>query len=109
MLDTIAGIRLSGPKVGDADIDYLLTLRPMLETLHWLDLSHSKVTSTGLSKLATFANLRKIDLRGTRVGGAVLSLVESLPKLEWLGLTDSGVGRFGRFRLRRRHPELQIG
>jgi hypothetical protein len=109
VLDTIAGIRLSGPKVTDADIDYLLTLRPMLETLHWLDLSHSKVTDEGLLKVASFANLRKIDLRGTRVGSAVLTLVDSLPKLEWIGLTDSGVGRIGRFRLRHRRPDLQIG
>ncbi|HVU87504.1 MAG TPA: hypothetical protein VHD36_09290 [Pirellulales bacterium] len=109
VLDTIAGIRLSGPTVNDADIDYLLTQRSMLETLHWLDLSRSKITNQGVLKLAAFANLRKIDLRGTRVGTAVLTLVESLPKLEWIGLTGSGLGWFGRFRLRRRRPELQIG
>lgn len=81
----------------------------MLETLHWLDFSRSKISNEGLLKLAAFSNLRKIDLRGTRIGGAVFQLVKSLSKLEWIGLTGSRIGWFGRFRLRRSHPELQIG
>jgi hypothetical protein len=109
VLDTIAGIRMSGPNATDADIDFLLTHRPMLETLHWLDFSKSKITNQGLAKLASFSNLRKIDLRGTHVGNTVRQLVKALPKLEWLGITGSGLGWFGRFRLRRGHPELQLG
>ncbi len=109
VLDTIAGIRMSGPAAGDADIEFLLARRSMLETLHWLDFSRSKISNEGLLKLAAFSNLRKIDLRGTRIGGAVFQLVKSLSKLEWIGLTGSRIGWFGRFRLRRSHPELQIG
>ena len=110
VLDTIAGIRLSGPKVGDADVEFLLTRRSMLETLHWLDFSRSKITNEGLLKLATFSNLRKIDLRGTRIGGDVIQLVKSLSKLEWLGLTGSRIGAgSAAFVLRRGHPELQQG
>jgi len=62
-----------------------------------------------LLRLATFSNLRKIDLRGTRIGNAGLKLAKSLPKLEWLGLSDTDANWLGRFRLKRWRPELQIG
>lgn len=109
VLDTIAGIRLTGKKFGDADLDFLLARRPLLDTLHWLDLSRSHVTDGGLLRLAAFSGLRKIDLRETAIGNAGLALVKSLPNLEWLGLTGSRVNWFGRFRLRRWAAELQIG
>ncbi len=109
VLDTIAGIRFAGSKTGDGDIEYLLSRRDLLDTLHWLDFSRSSITTRGLLKLAAFTNLRKIDLRGTQVGNAGLKLVKSLPKLEWVGLSGSRVNWFGRFRLRRSHPELQVG
>jgi hypothetical protein len=109
VLDTISGIRFSGPDNGDADIDFLLSYRHQLDTLEWLDLGRSTVTNQGLLRLAAFSNLRKIDLRGTRIGNAGLKLARSLPKLEWLGLSDTTVNWLGRFRLKRWRPELQIG
>jgi hypothetical protein len=109
VLDTISGIRFAGPKVDDSAIDFLLSRRQVLPTLHWLDLSRSAVTNNGLLKLAAFPNLRKIDLRGTRIGNAGLQLVPLLAKLEWVGLSGTAVNWFGRFRVRRRRPELQIG
>ncbi len=109
VLDTIAGIRFAGPKVDDGHIDYLVSRRALLDTLHWLDLSNSQITNQGLLKLAAFANLRKIDLRGTRISNAGMQLEKSLPKLEWLGLSGTAVNWFGRFRLKRRRPDLQFG
>ena len=109
VLDTITGIRFSGPSAGDADIDFLLSLRKRLGTLRWLDFSNSKITNRGLLKLSTFVDLRKLDVRGTRIGNAGLKLAKSLPKLEWVGLSGSGVNWFGRFRLRRWLPAVQLG
>jgi len=108
VLDTIAGIRFSGPDRGDAEIEFLISRRFDLDTLEWLDFSRSTVSNQGLQRLATFPNLRKIDLRGTRVGNASVKLAKSLPKLEWLGLSGTSVNWLGRFRLRRLRPELQI-
>ena len=109
VLDTIAGIRFAGPEAGDDAIDFLVSRRSTLGTLHWLDFSRSKITNRGLMKLAAFTNLRKIDLRETAIGNSALRLARSLPKLEWVGLTGTAVGWFGRFRLRRSMPKLQIG
>lgn len=109
VLDTIAGVRFSGAKAGDDDIDFLIERKELLSTMHWLDLSHSKVTSAGILKLAAFPNLRKIDLRGTSIGGAAMRVMSSLPKLEWLGVSETRVGWFRRWRLRRALPDLQLG
>ncbi|HEY2837736.1 MAG TPA: hypothetical protein VGJ26_01205 [Pirellulales bacterium] len=109
VLDTIAGVRFSGAKAGDADVDFLVARKHLLSTMHWLDLSHSKVTNAGILKLAAFPKLRKIDLRGTSIGNAALRVLDSLPKLEWLGISETGVTWFRRMRLRRRLPGLQIG
>jgi hypothetical protein len=109
VLDTIVGVKFSGPKAGDADIDFLITRKEPLATMHWLDLSHSKVTNAGILKLAEFPNLRKIDLRGTKIGNSALRVLESLPKLEWLGISETAVSWLRRMRLRHGLPDLQIG
>jgi len=109
VLDTIAGVRFSGAKAGDADIDFLIERKEQLSTLRWLDLSHSKVTNAGVLKLAAFPNLRKIDLRGTSIGNGALQVLDSLQNLEWLGISETRVSWFRRWRLRRGLPDLQIG
>jgi hypothetical protein len=109
VLDTIGGIRFAGPEADDTAIDFLLSRQAELSTLHWLDFSRSKITNRGLMKVAAFPTLRKIDLRGTRISNAGLRVLKSLPRLEWVGLTGSAVTWFGRFRLRRSMPELQMG
>ncbi|HEY1602949.1 MAG TPA: hypothetical protein VGG64_25310 [Pirellulales bacterium] len=108
VLDTIAGIRFSGPMIGDEEIEYLVSRRAVLDSLHWLDLSRSKVTHRGLSRLAALPNLRKIDIRETAIGNRGVKAMKSLPKLEWVGLSGTAVNWFGRFRLRRWRPNLQI-
>ena len=109
VLDTIAGVRFSGPANGDDDIDYLVARRQALGTLQWVDFSRSKISNRGLLRLAPFTDLRKIDLRDTAIGNSGLKLVKSMPKIEWLGLSGSAVNWLGRFQLRRRLPQLQIG
>jgi len=109
VLDTIAGIRFSGARAKDADIDYLVGRKDQLATLHWLDLSSSQVTDQGILKLAAFPNLRKIDLRKTKIGNTSLKVLDSLQKLEWLGISETGVSWFRRLWLRRAQPDLQIG
>ncbi len=106
VLDTIAGVRFNRPELGDADIDFLIARKDKLKSLDWVDLRRSRVTNDGLLKLAAYPRLRKLDLRGTAIGNKGLKLVRSLERLEWIGLTDTRVNWFGRWRLRRRRPEI---
>ena len=109
VLDTIAGVRFSGENAGDDDIDFLIERKDLLSTMNWVDLAHSQVTNAGILKLAAFPNLRKIDLRGTSIGNGALRVLDSLQKLEWLGISETRVGRLRQWRLRRGLPDLQIG
>ena len=108
VLDRVAGIRLNRPEIGNDDIDYLVSQKRILKSLNWVDLRRSRVTNEGLLKLAAFPTLRKIDLRGTAIGNKGLKLVWALERLEWLGLTETKVNWFGRWRLRRWRPEIVL-
>jgi Leucine Rich repeat len=108
MLDTVAGVRFNGPEVGDETIDFLVSRKRCLRSLYWIDLRRSRVTDDGLLKLAAFPTLRKLDLRGTRIGNKGLKLVWALERLDWLGLAETKVNWFGRWRLRRWRPQIVL-
>jgi len=108
VLDTVAGIRFNGPQITDDTLDFLVSRRQSLGALHWIDLRRSHITDEGLFKLSAFPTLRKLDLRGASVGNGCLKLVWALDRLEWLGLAETKVNWFGRWRLRRWRPEIVL-
>lgn len=108
ILDTIGGVRFSGPQAGDDDVELLVNEHEALRDAEWFDFSRSKVTDEGISRLAAFPQLRKLELRGTGVGNAVVALVHNLPHLEWLGIVDTKVTWWGRFRLNHIRSGLDV-
>jgi uncharacterized membrane protein len=75
----------------------LAKLAPIARYVVDAELSRTPVTDAGLKTLASFTNLRRLDLSGTAITSAGLGVLSALPKLELLNLTatrvnDAGVG-----------------
>jgi hypothetical protein len=109
VMDRLASVRLSGPKVDDAA---LLSIAPKIRRqagLHRLALVNTAVTSVGLRELHRCESLREIDLSGTKVTSeAVNALLGALDRLERLVLKDAGIGWAARLKLRMAHRDVEI-
>jgi hypothetical protein len=86
---TAAGLR---DKFGDAE---LAKLGPVLPSMVSLDLSHTRVTDSGVRILASATNLKSLRLAKTEVTDAALPLLAGLPQLESLNLYGSKVTNEG--------------
>jgi hypothetical protein len=69
----------------------LAALAPIADLIVEAELARTRVTDAGLATLATFPNLRAIDLTRTAVTSRGLEHLRPLAKLEALNLTDTAV------------------
>jgi hypothetical protein len=109
VLDRVASISLRGPQIDDALLARLVPRMRSTSGLERLELLDTSVTDAGLAELKVLENLKELDLRGTKVSTtAVETLLESLDRLEVLGLADTGVGWAARLKLKFGHRDLEI-
>lgn len=108
VLDTIVGVRLTGPEVGLADVQYLASRREHLGGLHRLDLSDSLVDWRAIKCLTAFPTLHELDLSGTFAGNRTAGVLAQLPALRRVNLSDTFVTWRGVWRLRHRRPDLEV-
>jgi hypothetical protein len=73
----------------------LVQLKPLAELIVEAELARTKVTDAGLATVATFANLRALDLTRTPVTSKGLVALKSLKKLEVVNLTMTQVDAAG--------------
>lgn len=83
---------------GDAG---LAKLAPLKANLRWLDLGGTKVTDAGLAPVSEQRNLTRLHLERTAITDAGLACVAKLHNLEYLNLYGTGVTDAGLQRLRR--------
>jgi len=109
VLDRVASISLRGPQIDDAVLAGLIPRMRSTSGLERLELLDTSVTDAGLAELKGLENLKELDLRGTKVSTtAVETLLESLDRLEVLGLADTGVGWAARLKLKFGHRDIEI-
>jgi len=107
VLDRIVVLQLAGPTIDNRVLHDFATQRRALSGVRRLELTDTKVTSTGLSALHDCQSLRYLDLSGTRVRAqAVRALLEKLPSLETLVLDNTGIGWWSKLRFRWFRPGL---
>jgi hypothetical protein len=106
--ERLRGVRLRGLADGDAALNYLAAHKPALQYLASLDLAGTRLSDEALLRLGGLEVLRRLDLAGTPVSGRGLRVLRALPELEWLNLGGTSVGLWGRWRLRRSFPRLQV-
>lgn len=108
ILETVVGIRWTGPTVGDVDVRYLSDRAPSFASLRWLDVSDSSISDEGLLQLGRLEGLRRLDVSNTAITYQGLEVLNDFSNLEKLNIKGTGVGTFRLYRLRHAHPEIEI-
>ncbi len=108
VLDRVVGVQLTGSRITTADVQYLVTNQHLLSTLRKIDLTGARIGNAAVELLSTFPNLRDLRLNGTSVSDTAVGAIAAMDKLQHLELAHTFVSRLGRFRLRRKHPELTL-
>lgn len=93
-----AGLMITSPRAGDADVERLLAVR---ENMTHLDLSRSPVTDAALAAIGRMTNLQSLRLDGTAVTDAGVAALASLQQLTTLNLNRTRVTDVALFTLRR--------
>ena len=83
---------IAGTNFGDAD---LAKLAPIGANLRWLDLAGTKVGNAGLSVIAAMPNLTRLHLERTSISDAGLARLANLGELEYLNLYGTEVTDLG--------------
>jgi len=86
---------IAGTNFSDAE---LVRLEPLAANLRWLDLAGTKVSDAGLAQIAAMPNLVRLHLERTSITDTGLVRLASLAELEYLNLygtdiTDSGLAQ----------------
>jgi VanZ family protein len=108
VLETVVGIRLSGPTVRLWDVQHLANQHSALGALRRLDLSNGRIGNAAVELLDVFPTLHELDLSGTCVDDRSVAAIGGLRNLQRINLSGTFVSWCGRYRLRRRRPELEI-
>ena len=108
--DKLVKLTLNGPAADDTFAILVGFRADSLKDLVELDLAGGAVTDEGLLQLKGLANLRHLDLRGTRVGKLAGEIPGWFERLEFLGLPKGSLGMLARLAMPRRIKlELDAG
>lgn len=81
-----------GTNFGDAD---LAKLAPLAANIRWLDLAGTRITDAGLVQVAAMPNLVRLHLERTAITDAGLASLAELPNLEYLNLYATTISEAG--------------
>jgi hypothetical protein len=109
LTDRLRGIRLRNSNHLDHFFVELAQKKPELEFLLCLDVAGSRLTDAGLGQAPRMPLLERLDLSKTQVTpDGVSAMLGALPNLRWLNIAGTPVNWWGRWRLRRSWPGVEI-
>ncbi|HTI50903.1 MAG TPA: DnaJ domain-containing protein [Planctomycetaceae bacterium] len=108
LAERLREIHLRDSDDGDGFVRFLASQSAHLRFLSSLDLAGSRVTDAGLLPLRQLRGLQRLNLARTKVSTTGLAIIRGLRELEWLNIAGTAVGWWGRWRLKRRHPTIEI-
>jgi len=100
--DKLVAVRLHGPGADDVFAILLGFRAESLKDLAVLELTGGPLGDEGLLQLKQLKGLRRLDLRGSRVGRLVAEVPGWFEQLEFLGLPRGALGMFARMTMPRR-------
>jgi hypothetical protein len=106
--DKLVAVRLPNERADDVFCILLGFRADSLKDLATLDLSGGTLTDEGLLQLKSLTSLRRLDLRGTKVGKLAGELPGWFERLEFLGLPKGSLGMLARLAMPRRIT-LELG
>ncbi|MDZ4658372.1 MAG: hypothetical protein SH868_12410 [Bythopirellula sp.] len=99
LTDSITTIRLENSKHAEQMIDVMIANRSAVEMLTRLELPGCQLSDESALQLATFQQLRHLNLSNTQITSAALELVDFLPTLKSFDVTDTNIGWWSRRKL----------
>ena len=102
MADKLVAVRLHGPGADDVFAILLGFRADSLKDLATLELTGGPLGDEGLLQLKPLKGLRRLDLRGSRVGRLAAEVPGWFEHLEFLGLPRGALGMFARMTMPRR-------
>ena len=106
--DKLVAVRLPNERADDVFCILLGFRADSLKDLATLDLSGGTLTDEGLLQLKPLTSLRRLDLRGTKVGKLAGEIPAWFERLEFLGLPKGSLGMLARLAMPRRIT-LELG
>lgn len=102
LTETVSCVRLIDSPNGDELVQVLLEELPVLKGITTIEMPGCHVSDNAVLRLVAYRGLRRLDLSGTTVTSRALGIIDALPHLTFLGLEDSAVGWWARWRAQRR-------
>jgi hypothetical protein len=106
ILRELVAVHLAGPDVTDSVLAWLPESGVFSE-VHYLDLSDSRVTDRGLQRLEN-CGLLGLNVQGAAITARSVPSIQAMPRLEWIHLGRTRIGLWGRWRLRRARPDVEV-
>ncbi|MCY2967918.1 MAG: hypothetical protein NT069_30535 [Planctomycetota bacterium] len=107
LADRLRVIRYRGRDDGDDYLRFLADNHGSLTYLMELDLSGTRLTSTGLSRLKSIKALRIINLQNTNATATDVAAILRMPEIHALNIRSTRVNWWQRLRLGWKHPRIQ--
>ena len=109
LADKLRSIDLRGSDDADGFLQFLIDRGSHLRFLTILDLSGSQVSDAGLRLLRHLPALHRVNLARTKVSASGLQqALGDLRDLEWVNVGGTSIGRWSRWKLQRRFPNVQF-
>lgn len=106
--ETVTSADVAGTRADDGLARMLAEECSTLYQLRRLDLRGTRISNTGLASLRVYNSLTDLDIRDTKVQLDAMHVASWFPKLVRLGIDRRKVSLVGRFKLYWRRPRLRL-
>jgi len=107
--ESILAIRACEPSCDDTLAEFVCNSSELLESLRLVEFSNSRLTDTGLCRLASLSALLHVDVRNTAVSAqGIRQLSSQLRHLEAIHIGGTAINWLCRLKLRRRFRDVEI-
>lgn len=93
-------LHVSAINMQEIKFDDLKLLSPLAQNIYWLELPDKNISDQAMTHVSFFVNLTKLDLKNTKITGAIAKDLVKLQSLEYINLVGTGFDDNGLIEIR---------